>query len=114
MEMGKTENAAAVAEDDEIFRFSDYVAANIKCADCGKPMKMLKKDGFFLGCTGYPSCRKTAKIDTELVEAYFYKDKKLPVKCPRCGFSLEAKKGSFGVYVVCCGRNNHKYKLNEI
>jgi DNA topoisomerase-1 len=37
-----------------------------KCPDCGKPLVLRKSIyGAFLGCSGYPKCRFTQKIDTK-------------------------------------------------
>ena len=33
------------------------------CPECGKPMATRKgRNGDFLGCTGYPSCKHTAQL----------------------------------------------------
>lgn len=97
--------------------FSKYVLATKKCPKCHRPMKLIKskKTGkFFLGCTGYPICQSTEFVETELVEDYFYNDSQDGKKCPRCGCSLTAHNGPFGVYVQCEGLYGHKYKLDEI
>ena len=97
--------------------FSKYVLATKKCPKCHRPMKLIKnkKTGkFFLGCTGYPTCQSTEFVEAELVEDYFYNDSQDGKKCPRCGRSLTAYKGPFGVYVQCEGLYAHKYKLDEI
>ncbi len=121
MEMSKTvDQSKYITVDDEgkaiTENFASYVLANKKCPSCGKPMKLQKskKGKFFLGCTGYPACRKTSLVDVDLVERYFYRNGGTGQHCARCNCSLEAKLGPYGLYIQCCGNVHHKYKLDEI
>lgn len=107
----------AKAQDNKINTFAQYVGAFCKCKQCGKPMKLAKsrKNGrFFLSCTGYPKCNGMERITTDLVEDYLYHDQKTGKHCVRCNTSLEAKSGQFGVYVRCCGLQQHTYHLDQI
>lgn len=121
MEMSKTvdqNKTVSIDEEGKVITdtFASYVLANKKCPSCGKPMKLKKssKGKFYLGCTGYPACHKTALVDVDLVERYFYRHGGTGQHCIRCNCSLEAKLGPYGLYIQCCGLQRHKYKLDEI
>lgn len=121
LDMNRTDDQSVEVSVDEngdaiIYKFSDYVLANTKCPECGKPMRMKKnaKGKFFLTCSGYPSCPVRSQIDTELVEDYLHRNGGTGQHCIRCNYSLEAKIGQYGLYVQCCGTAHHKYKLDEI
>ena len=121
LRMSDTVDQSKVVSTDEYGKpvtdtFASFILANKKCHSCGKPMKMKKskKGKFFLACTGYPTCHKTAHIDVDLVEQYLNRNEDYEQCCIRCKCSLEAKRGSYGVYIQCCGDQRHKYKLDEI
>ena len=95
--------------------FAQYVSTYKRCSKCGKPMKLkYAKSGYFLGCSSYPSCNYTEQIDSDFVEQYFSTKGPNGMRCPKCGLSLEALNGYYGVYIQCCGLNKHKFKFNEI
>ena len=49
--------------------------SDVDCPNCGRKMLIREsRFGEFLGCSGYPECKTTMPID-----------KKLDVKCPKCG-----------------------------
>lgn len=115
--MEKTTDQTKVLGTGEINSFSDYVLANEKCKICGKPMMLKKshKGKYFLSCTGYPGCESTTFVEEELVNKYLFSNDGKSIKhCNQCGMSIEAKTGRYGVYITCCGMNEHKYKLDEI
>lgn len=121
MEMNKTTDQSKTADTDAAGHlitdsFANYVLANKKCPSCRKPMRLQKskKGSFFYGCTGYPGCREMEFPEVDFVERYFYRYSRKGQLCPRCGFSLEAIAGKFGVFVQCCGRDRHIFKLDEI
>ena len=121
LEMNKTEDQSKTVTTDEAGnaiteRFGDYVLANKTCPSCGKPMRLRKgkKGAFFLTCTGYPGCKETAYIEEDLVERYIHRHGGTGQHCTKCDCSLEAKSGRHGVYVQCCGLQQHKYKFDEI
>lgn len=121
MEMSKTVDQSKTADVDangelSTETFANYVLAKKKCPSCEKPMKLQKskKGKFFLSCTGYPTCQKTALVDVDLVEMYFSRHGGTGQHCTKCNCSLEAKLGTYGLYVQCCGIAHHKYKLDEI
>lgn len=50
--------------EDSVSKFSPNTNGTINCPDCGKPMRVRKGPyGSFWGCTGYPTCKKTIKIN---------------------------------------------------
>jgi len=78
--------------------------SDVICELCGRPM-VLKKSRFgpFLGCSGYPECKNTRRLDKQ--------GKPVPppkatgVTCPKCrqGELLE-RRGKFGRPFFGCGR----------
>ena len=121
LEMSKTTDHGAETILDEkgnavTETFSSYVVAHKQCKICGKSMKLQKskKGKFFLACSAYPTCKNTELVDVDLVEQYFYRHGGYGQRCPKCGRSLEAKLGPYGIYVQCCGLMAHKYKLDQI
>lgn len=118
LEMNKTVDEYHNLEDNKanICNFSNYINANIKCSECGMPMKLKKssKGKFFLSCSGYPNCNNITYVTTDVVNNYLYSNDRSGKRCPHDNTSLEAKLGKYGVYVSCCGVNKHFYKLDEI
>lgn len=121
MEMSKTVDQSKTVSTDEkgeaiTETFASYVLAHMKCSSCGKPMKLQKskKGNFFIACTGYPGCTQTESVTIDIVEEYLCRDKKMVQKCSRCKYSLDAKKGPYGLYIQCCGYPPHKFKFDEI
>lgn len=61
-----------IVEKHEITETTDEI-----CENCGKPMIIkLGRFGKFLACSGFPECKTTKKIKTEL--------EKIDMKCPKC------------------------------
>lgn len=120
IEMDKTEDHCEELDRDEDGKaitetFASYVLANKKCSACGKTMRLRKGKGrFFFGCSGYPVCKNTNFVDVYFVEKYFHRNGGVGQRCPKCGFSLEAREGKYGVYIQCCGSQRHKYKFDEV
>ena len=45
------------------------VDTGVMCEDCGKPMKLRdSRRGYFLGCSGYPKCKGTAEVPSNLID----------------------------------------------
>jgi DNA topoisomerase-1 len=77
-----------------------------KCPKCGQPLaKRLGRNGYFIGCTGYPGCDYTRNIDEaagsssepQIVEGR---------NCPKCGSNLVIKRGRYGKFIGCGGYPN--------
>ncbi len=117
IEMNRTIDQSETFDDEslDLDTFAQYVSRFKRCPKCGKPMKLkYAKGGYFLGCSSYPSCNHTEQIDSDFVEEYFSTKGPRGMRCPKCGMSLEAIDGYYGVYIQCCGLNKHKLKFNEI
>ena len=45
------------------------IPTDIDCEECGKPMVIREgRRGKFMGCSGYPKCKNTAKVPAKLLE----------------------------------------------
>ena len=64
------------------------------CPNCGKPLVIKHgRFGEFIACSGYPECKTTMTIQ-----------KKLDVKCPKCGNDIIVRKSKKGkVFYGCSG-----------
>ncbi len=91
-----------------------YILKSCTCKKCGKSMRLRRGKQYFIACTGYPECNESKKLTADLVHKYLFSKSKKGVHCKYCGKSLEAFDGKLGVYVKCCGRDNHKIKLDLI
>lgn len=104
-------------QETEYGNFSSYVSGTMKCPRCGMPLllrKGRKSRSPFIGCSGYPNCEYTSKVEPDMVESYFYADDPSGKKCPMDGSSLIAEEGYYGLYIHCCGISRHKFKLEDI
>lgn len=71
-----------------------------KCPKCGKVLsKRLGRNGYFIGCNGYPECDYTRNVDEtaedsgpQIVEGR---------KCPKCESDLVIKRGRYGKFIGC-------------
>jgi len=84
-----------------------------KCPECGKPMlKRLGRNGYFLGCSGYPECRFTQPLDKEGKPVNRPPPSKLDEKCPECGLPLVKRHGRHGEFIGCSGYPKCKFVRN--
>jgi len=70
------------------------------CPKCQKPLsKRLGRNGYFIGCTGYPECDYTRNLgeDAEAPAAEVIPDR----LCPDCQSPLVIKRGRYGRFVGC-------------
>ena len=69
------------------------------CPKCGKPLsKRLGRNGYFIGCTGYPECDYTRNLSDEgTVEPETVPDR----VCPECQSPLVIKRGRYGRFIGC-------------
>lgn len=115
LEMSKTnDQSVELVEGEEANTFALYILKNQKCSDCGKPMRLKKGNKLFLSCTDYPECKHTEYVTTDILTDYLYDKSNKGMKCSKCGFSLEAKRGKYGVYVQCCGLSKHIFKPDDL
>lgn len=71
------------------------------CPDCGLPMqlKTSRWGSQFLGCTGYPECKKTKPLTKDQKVAP--EERPSEEKCENCGTLMNFKYGRFGEYLAC-------------
>jgi len=79
------------------------------CPKCGKPLsKRLGRNGYFIGCTGYPECDYTRNVDEEAGasnEPQYVEDR----VCPKCESKLVIKRGRYGKFIGCSNYPNCKH-----
>ena len=68
------------------------------CDLCGKPM-IIKwgRNGRFMACSGYPSCKNTKPLPHEQEQARHAAG----IKCDQCGGDMVVKGGRFGAFLGC-------------
>ncbi len=97
--------------------------SGIMCETCGKEMMIkLGKNGYFLGCSGYPNCSNTKEYvrDTtgNILSKETLPDETTEEKCEKCGAFMIMKKGRFGVFLACSNypkcKNTRPVKKDEI
>lgn len=80
-----------------------------KCPKCESVLaKRLGRNGYFIGCTGYPECSYTRNVDDEpgtssepqVVEGR---------SCPKCESDLVIKLGRYGKFIGCSNYPNCKH-----
>lgn len=70
------------------------------CPKCQKPLsKRLGRNGYFIGCTGYPECDYTRNLgeDADTPAAEVVADR----QCPECQGALVIKRGRYGRFIGC-------------
>ena len=79
------------------------------CPKCTKPLsKRLGRNGYFIGCTGYPDCDYTRNVDEEAgatAEPEVIEGR----NCPVCNSTLVVKRGRYGKFIGCSGYPNCKH-----
>lgn len=82
---------------------------DIMCPVSGHPMlKRLGKNGWFLGCSGYPECKQTMPLPGESDPALELPGAGEP--CPECGEgTLTGKRSRFGPFLGCSRYPDCKY-----
>ena len=89
------------------------LATGLTCPDCGGEL-VIKwgKNGEFLGCANYPDCRYTSNfsrndqgeiVPQEKTETPAVDLPEVTEPCPKCGKTLVAKQGRFGLFLACPG-----------
>ena len=87
------ERVALAEQTAEVVRKEPQVTDQV-CPVCGKPMAIKQsRFGEFLGCTGYPDCKKTMPLAAT---------KKLGVACPDCGGAIIEKRSKRGKIFYGC------------
>lgn len=79
---------------------AQQIPTDIDCTTCGAKM-MIKSGRFgpFLGCSNYPTCTNTMKLDKdgELIPP----PRESETACPKCTTTMMITRGRFGDYLLC-------------
>lgn len=96
--------------------FAAWLSANYVCDECGEPVQLKKsKHGkFFIGCSGYPKCEHKEWVTVDMVNEYISSEGEYGRRCPRCNYSMEAKRSRYGGVYVECTSHEHSFRLDEI
>ena len=79
------------------------------CKDCGKPMVYrLGKNGRFLSCSGYPTCKVAMNIDSEGKPVA---DVVAEAPCEECGKKMILRKSRIGPFLGCTGYPECRFTL---
>ncbi|HJM10706.1 MAG TPA: type I DNA topoisomerase [Candidatus Marinimicrobia bacterium] len=67
------------------------------CEKCGSPMviKWNRRGEKFVACSGFPECRNAKSLHDDAEPETIEKP------CPKCGSTLQVKRGRFGRYIGC-------------
>lgn len=66
------------------------------CPKCGRPMELkVSRFGQFLGCTGYPECKHTERLEVRK------EPEKIGEACPKCANELVRRHGRYGSFISC-------------
>jgi len=73
---------------------------DITCPNCGKPMvQRFGPRGPFLGCSGYPECKTTMRLNAEGKPELTAKSTEH--KCEKCGSPMVIRQGRRGPFLAC-------------
>ena len=74
-----------------------FVETGDKCPLCGAPLVVKEgKNGSFVGCSNFPSCKYVQKEEADKVEPT-----KIGEKCPECGGELVLREKNGSTFVSC-------------
>ncbi len=85
------------------------VPSSETCHVCGAPMVVkFSKSGQFLGCSKYPDCKATRRMDGQPKAAAVETEH----KCPKCGKPLMLRDSKRGQFLSCSGYPSCKESFN--
>jgi DNA topoisomerase-1 len=80
------------------------------CPKCSKKLaKRLGRNGYFIGCTGYPECDYTRNADEDAATAALGPQIVEGRLCPKCNSNLVIKRGRYGKFIGCSNYPNCKH-----
>jgi len=86
------------------------IETEIRCEKCGAKMIIkIGKNGVFLACSRYPSCKNTKDFVRNENGEIVILTKETEEICPECGRPLIKKQGRYGVFLACSGYPECKY-----
>src|SRR5262249_11839117 len=78
------------------------LAEEVKCPACGKAMlQRFGPRGPFLGCSGYPECKRTMRISAEGKSEV--NAKRTEHRGEKCGSAVVSRRGRRGPFLACTG-----------
>ncbi len=88
---------------------AEVVPSEYECPQCGQQLLYrFGKNGRFLSCSEYPSCKYACPCDKE---GKMIEEKQSEHKCPACGKPMVYKSGRFGPFLGCSDYPNCKTTL---
>lgn len=88
---------------------AELVPSEYECPQCGQQLLYrFGKNGRFLSCSAYPSCKFACPCDKE---GKMIEEKQSEQKCPACGKPMVYKSGRFGPFLGCTDYPNCKTTL---
>ncbi|HNY65488.1 MAG TPA: type I DNA topoisomerase [Deltaproteobacteria bacterium] len=80
--------------------------SGVTCELCGKELLIkLGKNGYFLGCAGYPECKNTREFTRDengrILSVASPEPEPTDMTCEKCGSPMVLKKGRFGPFYAC-------------
>ena len=114
--IGSVAHSSDKNSDGTYVSFRAYVAGELRCPKCGKPLHLMKNPHrrFYFKCSN-PKCAVTHLITVGAVEKYLATKGKYGMLCPKDNTSLEAVLGKDGIYVKCNNElDMHFYSLDKI
>lgn len=80
--------------------------SGLKCPSCGKDLLIkLGRNGYFLGCSGYPDCTVTREFTRDETGKILVVEQEEPEDtgevCENCGAPMVMKRGRFGPFLAC-------------
>ncbi|MCK7577420.1 MAG: topoisomerase DNA-binding C4 zinc finger domain-containing protein [Chromatiales bacterium] len=80
------------------------------CPKCGKKLsKRLGRNGYFIGCTGYPECDYTRNVDEDAATAATSRRSSRAACARSANSALVIKRGRYGKFIGCSGYPNCKH-----
>lgn len=84
--------------------------SGVMCDVCGREMLIRHgRNGPFLGCSGYPACRRTKEFVRDEMGHVRSREEESVGACPKCGASLQVRNGRYGRFLACTSYPKCRY-----